>query len=121
MGSRVLIVDDHAGFRAAARRVLELEGFDVVGEAASGEAGVEAAAELAPELVLLDVRLPDADGFEVAARMTAGGDAPAVVLTSTRDGSDFGTLVESSGACAFVPKSELSGYALDAALAARRL
>jgi CheY-like chemotaxis protein len=65
-----------------------------------------------PELVLLDVQLPGMDGFEVAARLTAGGNGPLVVLTSSRDGSDFGPLVAASGARGFVPKGELSGTAL---------
>jgi DNA-binding NarL/FixJ family response regulator len=110
----VLIVDDHAGFRANARALLEAEGFDVVGEAADGESGLDAAAALAPQLVLLDVHLPDIDGFEVASRLTGGGAGPAVVLVSSRDGADFGPLVGRSGAKGFIPKAELSGAALRA-------
>ena len=112
----VLIVDDHPSFRATARILLEVEGFDVVGEAVDGAAAVEAAAALRPEVVLLDVQLPDTDGFAVAARLTAAAQAPAVVLTSSRDGSDFGPLVEESGARGFVPKAELSGAAINALL-----
>jgi DNA-binding NarL/FixJ family response regulator len=112
MTVRVLIVDDHPSFRATARLLLESEGFEVVGEAADGAAGLLAARELAPDLVLLDVQLPDIDGFEVAAQLTAGGDCPAVVLTSSRDESDFGPLVAASGARGFVPKAELSGSVL---------
>src|SRR5258705_6676508 len=108
----VLIVDDHPSFRANARAVLEAEGFEVVGEAEDGESALRAAAELMPQLVLLDVQLPDIDGFEVAARLTKGGGGPAVVLVSSRDGSDFGPLVERSGARGFIPKAELSGAAL---------
>jgi DNA-binding NarL/FixJ family response regulator len=105
----VLIVDDHASFRASARLLLETEGFEVVGEADSGAAGLRAAIELQPELVLLDVHLPDVDGFDVAARLTGMEPHPQVVLTSSRDGSDFGPLVSRSGARGFVPKGELSG------------
>jgi len=112
----VLIVDDHPSFRANARALLESEGFAVVGEAADGESALRAAAELAPHLVLLDVQLPDIDGFEVARRLTRG-DGPAVILVSSRDGSDFGPLVERSGARGFIPKAELSGAALSALLA----
>jgi DNA-binding NarL/FixJ family response regulator len=108
----VLIVDDHPSFRANARALLEAEGFDVVGEAEDGESALRAVAELSPELVLLDVQLPDIDGFEVAARLTNGGGGPAVVLVSSRDGSDFGPLVERSGARGFIPKAELSAAAL---------
>jgi len=112
----VLIVDDHPSFRTSARAVLEAEGFDVVGEAADGASGLDAARRLEPQLVLLDVHLPDIDGFEVAARLTNGGGGPAVVLVSSRDGSDFGPLVSRSGAKGFIPKAELSGAALRALL-----
>jgi len=112
----VLIVDDHPSFRTNARAVLEAEGFDVVGEAEDGLSGLDAAARLEPQLVLLDVHLPDIDGFEVAARLTNGGGGPAVVLVSSRDGSDFGPLVSRSGAKGFIPKAELSGAALRALL-----
>ena len=109
MPHTVLIVDDHASFRASARLLLETEGFEVVGEADSGAAALKAAVELQPELVLLDVHLPDVDGFDVAARLTGMDPHPQVVLTSSRDGSDFGPLVSRSGARGFVPKGELSG------------
>lgn len=113
MTRTVLIVDDHAGFRASARRMLEAEGFEVVGEAPDGESGLASARALAPELVLLDVQLPGIDGFAVARELTRGADAPAVVLTSTRAGSDFGPLVEESGADGFLPKASLSATALE--------
>jgi two-component system response regulator EvgA len=116
MPLRVLIVDDHESFRSSARLLLEAEGYDVVGEADDGASGLRAAAELAPELVLLDVQLPDLDGFDVAARLTGQPDAPLVVLTSSRDASDFGPLVRRSGAVGFVAKNELSGEALAALL-----
>ena len=114
----VLIVDDHPSFRATARAMLELEGYEVVGEAEDGAAAVRAVEELQPEIVLLDVQLPDIDGFEVTNRLQALGNGarPKVVLTSSRDGSDFGTLVEQSAALGFVPKSELCGDTLNALL-----
>ena len=115
---RVLIVDDHPSFRATARLLLESEGFDVVGESCDGAAGVRDAQALEPDLVLLDVQLPDIDGFEVAAQMTGGGDGPAVVLTSSRDEADFGPLVAAIGARGFVPKAELSAAILLALLGA---
>ena len=112
----VLIVDDHPSFRASARALLEAEGFEIVGEAEDGASALRAAADLGPQLVLLDVQLPDIDGFEVAARLTGEAGGPAVVLVSSRDGSDFGPLVERSGARGFIPKAELSGAALSALL-----
>lgn len=114
MSRTVLIVDDHPSFRTSARRILEDAGYDVVGEAPDGESALAAVRSLRPAIVLLDVQLPDLDGFEVALRLTAESDPPAVVMTSSRDGSDFGTLVDSSGARGFVPKGELSGSALAA-------
>ena len=113
----VLIVDDHPSFRAVAQMVLETDGFSVVGTASDGESGVAATLRLAPDVVLLDVELPDIDGFEVAARLREAGSATAIVLASSRDGSDFGPLVERSGARGFVAKSELSGQALEDMLA----
>jgi DNA-binding NarL/FixJ family response regulator len=113
VGHRVLIVDDHPSFRASARVLLESEGYDVVGEAEDGASAVAAALRLRPEIVLLDVQLPDTDGFDVAAQITAHGvDAPTVILVSSRDSSDFGPLVSRCGAMGFVPKAELSGERL---------
>lgn len=114
----VLIVDDHPSFRATARTLLESEGYDVVGEAEDGESALAAVASLRPALVLLDVQLPDMDGFEVAARLRENGEASTIVLTSSRDSCEFGSLVEASGARGFIPKSELSGAALAALLSA---
>ncbi len=117
MAFSVLIVDDHPSFRQTARMLLELEGYDVVGEAPDGATALAVARDLRPDVVLLDVNLPDLDGFAVAERLTTAGDAPAVVLVSSRDGRDFGPLVRSSGARGFITKSELSGEALEAVLA----
>ena len=112
MSPTVLIVDDHASFRASARRLLQADGYDVVGEAADGLSALSAARELRPEVVLLDVQLPDLDGFDVAARLTGRDEPPVVVLTSSRAGEDFGGLIARSGARGFVLKDELSGGAL---------
>jgi DNA-binding NarL/FixJ family response regulator len=112
----IVIVDDHPSFRKTARALLESEGFDVVGEAADGAAAIEAAKSLRPDILLLDVYLPDIDGFEVAAALTRNGGSPAIVLTSSRDARDFGPLVEQSGARGFIPKDELSAATLAALL-----
>jgi DNA-binding NarL/FixJ family response regulator len=116
MSRTILIVDDHPSFRGMARALLESEGFDVVGEAADGAAAIEAARELHPDVVLLDVQLPDIDGFEVAAALTKNGSSPAIIMTSSRDACDFGSLVANSGARGFIPKAELSAGALAALL-----
>ncbi len=112
----VLIVDDHPSFRASARILLETEGYDVVGEAEDGASALRAAGQLHPDVVLLDVQLPDLDGFEVAGRLRLLDDPPAVVMTSSRDGADYGRCIEGSGALGFVAKAELSGAALAALL-----
>jgi DNA-binding NarL/FixJ family response regulator len=116
MPVRVLIVDDHASFRSSARLLLEAEGYEVVGEAETGALGLQAAAALQPDVILLDVHLPDVDGFDVASRLATGDGSPRVVITSSRDASDFGPLIQRSGALGFVPKNELSGEALAALL-----
>src|SRR5581483_9932178 len=112
----VLIVDDHPSFRSSAHALLEAEGFEVVGEAEDGASALEAAERLHPDVVLLDVQLPDIDGFEVTRRLTSNGDGPSVVLVSSREQSDYGELVDGSGARGFLPKNELSGAAVAALL-----
>ena len=117
--TRVLVVDDHAGFRACASELLQAEGFDVVGEAGDGQTGIELAsraAELRPELVLLDIQLPDMDGFEVSERLLAVNPDLAIVLVSSRDRSSYGPLVEQSGARGFLTKSDLSGESIEGLL-----
>ena len=116
MVARVLVVDDHASFRSIARRVLVADGFTIVGEAAGGAEAIRASRDLRPDVVLLDVQLPDIDGFDVAARLTRTGNGPAVILVSSRDSADFGPLVTRSGARGFVPKAELSGDRVEALL-----
>ena len=110
MATTVLIVDDHTAFRSRAKRMLEAEGFEVVGEAADGASGVDAAKRLAPDVVLLDLQLPDTTGFEVAEEITPG---PAVVITSTRDDEGYDARARRSGARGFVSKAELSGPAIE--------
>jgi DNA-binding NarL/FixJ family response regulator len=105
----VLIVDDHAGFRRFARKLLEAGGLTVVGEAEDGASAVEAAQRLAPDVVLLDVKLPDSDGFVVAERIPS---TSAVVLTSSHDFEDLRTRLERTRARGFIPKAELSAEAL---------
>lgn len=112
MSRTVLIVDDHPTFRASARRLLEAEGFEVVGESEDGESAIERVRSLRPDIVLLDVQLPGIDGFEVARQLTMNGSSPAIVLVSSREASDYGDCVVSSGARGFISKAELSGEAI---------
>jgi DNA-binding NarL/FixJ family response regulator len=110
----VLIVDDHEEFRRSARALLEAEGFEVVGEAADGASALIRAARLHPRLVLLDVQLPDLDGFEVAARLSDSSDPPAVILTSTRAASSYRRRLASAPVLGFIAKADLSPEALAA-------
>jgi DNA-binding NarL/FixJ family response regulator len=114
----VLIVDDHPSFRASARTLLESEGFEVVGEAENGETAVHTARKLQPDLVLLDVQLPGMNGFAVADELRKLEDPPVVILTSSRDGADYGRCIGECGAHGFVPKADLSGAAIAAFFAA---
>jgi DNA-binding NarL/FixJ family response regulator len=116
MPHTVLIVDDHGTFRATARILLEAEGFNVVGEAEDGASALIEASRLQPDLVLLDVQLPDTDGFHVAEKIAGYPDPPAVILVSSHDSSDFGSLISSSTARGFVPKAELCGDRVSALL-----
>jgi DNA-binding NarL/FixJ family response regulator len=113
--STVLIVDDHPSFRGSAKALLASEGYDVIGEAETGAEAVELAKELQPDLVVLDVQLPDMNGFEVTTLLRELDPPPDVVLTSSRD--DYTKAVVGTGARGFLPKDALSGQALDALLA----
>jgi len=112
MSVRVLVVDDHSAVRVLIRRVLEADGMRVVGEAADGPAALLAAAELRPDLVLMDVLLPGRDGISVASEISRLSDAPAVILTSSRDAVDLGPRLARADALGFVPKRDLSGEVL---------
>jgi DNA-binding NarL/FixJ family response regulator len=114
---RVLIVDDHAGFRAGARALLEAVGYTVLGEAGSGEEALAEAARLRPDVVLLDVQLPGIDGFAVAERLAEVDDPPAVVLVSSRSEQSFRRRLAASPARGFIAKSDLSAECLQAVLA----
>jgi len=111
----VLVVDDYRPFRESARGLLESGDFEVIGEAEDGNGALRLAEELRPDVVLLDVHMPDLDGFEVARRLAQLESPPTVVLTSSRD--DYGALVPASAAHAFVRKDALSAESLAAALA----
>jgi DNA-binding NarL/FixJ family response regulator len=114
VGRTVLIVDDHAEFRASARALLEADGYVVAGEAEDGASAVRLAAQLRPSIVLLDIALPDTDGFAVAEALAGGPHAPAVVLISSRDRSVYGRRIETARVRGFLPKRLLSGAALGA-------
>lgn len=116
MRRTVLIVDDHAGFRSMARALLEADGFEVVGEAADGNSAIERAVVLKPDLLLLDVQLPDLDGFAVCERLALQADPPIVVLTSSRTASSYRRRLAGSSAKGFIPKDELTAAGLFALL-----
>lgn len=112
MGPTVLIVDDHLPFRSAASALLRADGFDVVGHARDGAEGLGASRALGPDLVLVDVRLPDADGFAVARALVDAEDAPAVVMTSSSDDPLYPERARRAGARGFVCKHDLNGAVL---------
>jgi len=114
MAVSVLIVDDHPAFRSFARTLLSTEGFVVVGEAEDGAGALEAAERLRPDVVLLDVQLPDTNGFDVAERIAEVPDPPQVVLISTRDASVYRRRLDTALVRGFIAKGELSGQALAA-------
>jgi CheY-like chemotaxis protein len=115
VGRTVLIVDDHAPFRRVARELLTGQGYEVVGEAVDGRSAVSEAQRLAPAIVLLDVQLPDVDGFEVARRLVAAGHTGATILVSGR-AAGYGRRIAESPAVGFISKGELTGAALAALL-----
>jgi DNA-binding NarL/FixJ family response regulator len=113
MPATLLIVDDHAGFRMFARTLLEAGGLVVVGEAGDGATAIAEAGRLDPDVVLLDVILPDIDGFEVCERLVGGGiDRPAVVLTSSRDAASYRDRLAATAARGFLAKEALSARAI---------
>jgi DNA-binding NarL/FixJ family response regulator len=114
MALTVVIVDDHSRFRSQARELLEAEGFEVIGEAEDGVSALAAIPRLRPSIVLLDIQLPDIDGFEVAELLAGSDDPPAIVLVSTRELSSYRRRLARSPARGFIAKSELSGSALAA-------
>ena len=104
----VLLVDDHAEFRAFARGLIIDAGYSVIAEAADGSAALRAAELLHPEIVVLDIRLPDMSGLEVARRMNAGPDAPVVILISSGDRRDYEQVAREAGARGFIAKADLT-------------
>ena len=111
MGS-VLIVDDHAGFRASAARMLSSHGHEVVGQASDGPEAVRMAAELRPQVILLDIGLPESDGFEVAGAIAGSDPGIAIVLVSSRPRDEVEPLLASAPVAGFIPKDELSAQAV---------
>ena len=109
MVSRILIVDDHPKFRSMACVLLQSDGFDVVGIACDGRDGLAAAAELHPDVVLVDVRLPDRDGFSIAEELAGWADGPAVIVTSSSDDPRYPELASRCGALGFIAKHDLGG------------
>lgn len=118
MNRTVVVVDDHAGFRAQATALLEGAGFRVLATCPDGRSALAVIPELRPDMVLLDVQLPDTDAFSLMAELDAE-DRSTVVLVSTREAADYGTRILRSGAAGFITKSDLSAGALAAVVTAR--
>jgi two-component system response regulator EvgA len=112
--STILIIDDDSRFRTQAGDLLHGDGFVVIGEAVDGASGLDAAASLRPDFVLLDIGLPDIEGFEVARRLAVGGPPPLVVLTSSRDARAYGPRLTGGDHLGFIPKELISGAAIRA-------
>lgn len=110
--STILIIDDDARFRTQAGQLLAADGFVVVGEAADGASGLEAAHALRPDFVLIDIGLPDVEGFEVARELAVDGPPPLVVLTSSRDARAYGRRLADVACLGFLPKERVSGVAI---------
>lgn len=108
---RLLLVDDHEPFRRAARALLEAEGFAVVGEAGTGAEALERVTELEPDVVLLDVQLPDMSGFQVAERL--GEPHPPIVLVSSRPASEYRQRLTTTSAIGFIAKEDVTGAVID--------
>jgi DNA-binding NarL/FixJ family response regulator len=109
VGPRVLIVDDHEGFRKMARLLLARAGYDVVGEADDGASAISAARAMRPDVILLDIQLPDIDGFEVARALGPYGIDENIILVSRRDAADYGRRIRASGVLGFIAKADVSG------------
>jgi DNA-binding NarL/FixJ family response regulator len=112
VSATVLVVDDHPSFRSFARRLLDDAGFAVLDEAGDGASALAAVRRLRPDVVLLDVLLPDTTGFELADVLAAEPSRPAVVLVSSRRATDFGASLERASARGFITKSELTAAAV---------
>jgi DNA-binding NarL/FixJ family response regulator len=116
MASSVLLVDDHDSFRTQVRALLSASGYDVVGEVGTGREALRAVRELVPDVLLLDIQLPDMSGFDVAAEIAANPVSPSIVLISSREAADYGSRIARCGARGFISKADLSREALDAVL-----
>jgi DNA-binding NarL/FixJ family response regulator len=116
MSRSVLIVDDHEDFRASAQALLEVHGFNVVGSVGDGRSALTAVSELQPDLVLLDVQLPDMDGFEVAERLIAAATSARVILISSRDRRAYARRLAEMPGALFISKGDLFGPTLSTLL-----
>jgi DNA-binding NarL/FixJ family response regulator len=112
MQRTAFVVDDHPSFRACACECLRDQGFDVVGAAGDGATALEVVQRLRPDVIILDIQLPDMSGFDVAAQLAEDGYRPDIVLVSSRDAEDYGPLIEQSGARGFIAKADLTAEAV---------
>ena len=120
MSVSVLLVDDHESFRFEARAMLEAEGYEVVAEAGDAASALREAERITPEVVLLDVGLPDRSGLDIVAALRSVAPRVRVVIVSARPRTDFGERIAASGADAFVDKAALTPASLAAAFGGRR-
>ena len=119
MTLRCLIVDDNADFGDAATGLLEGQGITVVGIATSAGDALRKADVLRPQLALVDIKLGDQSGFDVARQLAMRAETPKVILISTEERQDYESLINASPALGFLPKTDLSAAAIHELLACR--
>ncbi len=110
MARTVVIADDDSGFRRLAGRLVAAAGYEVIGEAADGQRTIEAVRSLRPDVLLLDVQLPDMDGFAVALNLKM--EATEIILVSSREADDYAAPLAAATSRGFISKRDLTGPAI---------